>query len=84
MGAYGMRAPLMNCPLNQAKGGRRRILDFWRDDDTVYVIGLPIEFKRDADVKSKVWCRRLQDFVGRHGYPRAIDLHLIMITDLSS
>jgi hypothetical protein len=61
-----------------------RTLNFWRDDDTVYVIGLPIEFKRHTDVKSKVWRRRLQDFVGRDGYPRAIDLHLVMITDLSS
>src|SRR6266487_708973 len=42
-----------------------RTLDFWRDDDTVYVIGLSIEFKGDTDVKSKVWCRRFQDFVGR-------------------
>jgi hypothetical protein len=29
-------------------------LDFWRDNDTVEVIGLPIEFERSTDVKSKV------------------------------
>jgi hypothetical protein len=29
-------------------------LDFWRDNDTVEVIRLPIEFERSADVKSKV------------------------------
>jgi hypothetical protein len=29
-------------------------LDFWRDNDTVEVIGLPIKFERSADVKSKV------------------------------
>jgi hypothetical protein len=32
----------------------RRTLDFWRDNDTVEVIGLPIEFERSTDVKSKV------------------------------
>ena len=31
-----------------------RTLDFWRDNDTVEVIGLPIEFERSTDVKSKV------------------------------
>ena len=29
-------------------------LDFWRNNDTVEVIGLPIEFERSTDVKSKV------------------------------
>jgi|AmaraimetFIIA100_FD_contig_123_1876_length_451_multi_8_in_0_out_1_2 hypothetical protein len=32
----------------------RRTLDFWRDNDAVEVIGLPIEFERSTDVKSKV------------------------------
>jgi hypothetical protein len=32
----------------------QRTLDFWRDNDTVEVIRLPIEFERSADVKSKV------------------------------
>ena len=31
-----------------------RFLDFWRDNDTVEVIGLPIEFERGTNVKSKV------------------------------
>lgn len=60
-----------------------RTLDFWRDNDTVKVIGLPIEFKRGAYVKSKVRCRLLQDFGGRNGYPRAIDLYLVVAIDLS-
>src|SRR5262245_12712641 len=55
-----------------------RALDLWRDDDTVEVIGSPIELKRGAYVKSKVRCRLLQDFGGRNGYPRAIDLHLVV------
>ena len=42
----------------RARSGRRhqwqRTLDFWRDNDTVEVIRLPIEFERSADVKSKV------------------------------
>ena len=29
-------------------------------------------------MKSKVRCRLLQDFAGRNGYPRAIDLHLVV------
>jgi len=29
-------------------------LDFWRDDNAVEVVGLPIKFERSADVKSKV------------------------------
>ena len=62
---------------------RQRTLDFWRDNDTVEVIGLPIEFERGTDVKSKVRCRLLQDFAGRNGYPRAIDLHLVVAIDLS-
>src|SRR5262245_48026472 len=60
-----------------------RALDLWRDDDTVEVIGSPIELKRGAYVKSKVRCRLLQDFGGRNGYPRAIDLHLVVAIDLS-
>jgi hypothetical protein len=63
---------------------RRRALALWRDDDAVEMIGLSIEFERGADVKSKVRCRLLQDFAGRNGYPRAIDLHLIVAIDLSS
>jgi hypothetical protein len=35
-------------------GLARRTLDFWRDNDTVEVIGLPIEFERGTNVKSKV------------------------------
>jgi hypothetical protein len=58
-------------------------LDFWRDNDTVEMIGSPIEFERSTDVKSKVRCRLLQDFGGRNGYPRAIDLHLVVAIDLS-
>ena len=60
-----------------------RFLDFWRDNDTVEVIGLPIEFERGTNVKSKVRCRLLQDFAGRYGYPRAIHLHLVVAIDLS-
>ena len=48
-----------------------RFLDFWRDNDTVEVIGLPIEFERSTDVKSKVGGRLFQDFAGRYRYPRA-------------
>ena len=59
------------------------ILDLWRDNDTVEVIGLPIEFERGTNVKSKVRCRLFQDFAGRNGYPRAIDLHLVVAIDLS-
>ena len=33
---------------------RQRTLDFWPDNDTVEVIGLPIKFERGTDVKSKV------------------------------
>ena len=45
---------------------RQQTLDFWRDNDTVEVIGLPIEFEGSTDVKSKVRCRLLQDFAGRN------------------
>src|SRR5262249_57498147 len=62
---------------------RQQTLDFWRDNDTVEVIGSPIEFEGSTDVKSKVRCRLLQDFAGRNGYPRAIDLHLVVAIDLS-
>ena len=31
-------------------------LRFWRDNHTVKVIGLPIELKGRADVKSKIRC----------------------------
>jgi hypothetical protein len=47
------------------------------------VIRLPIEFERGTNVKSKVRCRLLQDFAGRNGYLRAIDLHLVVAIDLS-
>jgi len=60
-----------------------RALGLWRDNDTVEMIGLPIGFERSADVKSKVRGRLLQDFAGRNGYPRAIDLHLVVVIDLS-
>ena len=58
-------------------------LDFRWDDNAIEVIGLAIKFKGRADVKSKVRCRLLQDFGGRNGYPRAIDLHLVVAIDLS-
>ena len=58
-------------------------LDFWRDNDTVEVIRLPIEFERSTDVKSKVGGRLFQDFASRYGYPRAIHLHLVVAIDLS-
>jgi len=29
-------------------------LDFWRDNNTVEVIGSPIKFERSTDVKAKV------------------------------
>ena len=58
-------------------------LGFWRDNHTVKVIGLPIEFEGSTDVKSKVGGRLFQDFAGRYGYPRAIHLHLVVAIDLS-
>jgi hypothetical protein len=59
-------------------------LGLWRNNDTVEMIGLPIEFERSADVKSKVRGGLLQDFARRNRYPRAIDLHFVVAIDLSS
>ena len=81
-----------NFPISPALLGRAdeviecggiRALGLWRDNDTVEVIGLPIEFEGSTDVKSKVGGRLFQDFAGRNGYPRAIDLHLVVAIDLS-
>jgi hypothetical protein len=59
-------------------------LGLWRNNDTVEMIGSPIEFERSADVKSKVRGGLLQDFARRNRYPRAIDLHFVVAIDLSS
>ena len=61
---------------------RRRPLALWRDD-AVEMIGPPIESERGTYVKSKIRCRLLQDFAGRNGYPRAIDILLVVAIDLS-
>src|SRR5262249_24758644 len=49
-------------------------LDFWRDDNAVEVVGLPIKFERSADVKSKVGGSLFQDFAGRERKPRRLHL----------
>jgi hypothetical protein len=46
--------PLAARAAGDADGRPPQPLDFWRDDDTVEVVGLPIKFERSADVKSKV------------------------------
>src|SRR5262244_2117226 len=45
--------------------GRMLALDFWRDNHTVEVIGLPVELKGRTYVKSKIRCCLLQNFAGR-------------------
>jgi hypothetical protein len=57
------------------------LLDLWRDDDTVEVIGLPVELEGSADVKSEVWGRLPQDLVGRNGHPRTVDFHLVVVVN---
>jgi hypothetical protein len=58
-------------------------LDLRWNNDTVQVVGLPIEFQGCTDMKAEIRCRLFQDFARRNGYPRAIDFHLVVIIDLS-
>src|SRR5262249_2549728 len=48
------------------------------------MIGASLEFEWSADMKSKVRGRLFQDFTRGNGYPRAIDLYLVVVIDLSS
>src|SRR5262249_30021121 len=52
------------------------------NNNTVEVIGLPIEFEGGADMKSEIGRRAPDDFPGRNGNPRAVHLHLIVVVDL--
>jgi hypothetical protein len=60
-----------------------RTLDLRWNNDTVQVVGLPIEFQGCTDMKAEIRCRLFQDFIRRNGHPRAVDFYLVMIIDLS-
>jgi hypothetical protein len=59
------------------------LLDFWWNNDTVQMIGSSIESEWCADMKSEIRCWPLQDLARRDGHPYAIDLHLVVVIDLS-